>query len=50
MSDKERRFVILDRDGTLIRERNYLSDPDQVELIERLLDRDRQARERGLFT
>ncbi len=28
-----RRFVVLDRDGTLIVERNYLSDPDQVELI-----------------
>lgn len=25
-------FVILDRDGTLIRERHYLADPDQVEL------------------
>jgi D-glycero-D-manno-heptose 1,7-bisphosphate phosphatase len=30
---KKRRFVILDRDGTIIVERNYLSDPDQVELI-----------------
>lgn len=28
-----RRFVVLDRDGTLIVERNYLSDPNQVELI-----------------
>jgi D-glycero-D-manno-heptose 1,7-bisphosphate phosphatase len=28
-----RRFVIFDRDGTLIVERNYLSDPEQVELI-----------------
>jgi histidinol-phosphate phosphatase family protein len=28
-----RRFVLLDRDGTLIRERHYLTDPDQVELI-----------------
>ena len=28
-----RRFVLLDRDGTLIVEKNYLSDPDQVELI-----------------
>jgi D-glycero-D-manno-heptose 1,7-bisphosphate phosphatase len=27
-----RRFVLLDRDGTLIVERHYLSDPDQVEL------------------
>jgi len=29
----QRRFVLLDRDGTLIVERTYLSDPDQVELI-----------------
>jgi len=28
-----RRFVILDRDGTLIEEREYLSDPDEVALI-----------------
>lgn len=27
------RFVILDRDGTVIVERNYLSSPDQVELL-----------------
>lgn len=29
-----RGLVILDRDGTIIVERHYLSDPDQVELIE----------------
>jgi D-glycero-D-manno-heptose 1,7-bisphosphate phosphatase len=28
-----RRFVVLDRDGTIIEEKHYLSDPDQVELI-----------------
>jgi D-glycero-D-manno-heptose 1,7-bisphosphate phosphatase len=28
-----KRYVILDRDGTLIRECHYLSDPDQVELL-----------------
>lgn len=28
-----RRYVVLDRDGTLIVERHYLSDPDRVELI-----------------
>ncbi|MGJ5818290.1 D-glycero-alpha-D-manno-heptose-1,7-bisphosphate 7-phosphatase [Paludibaculum fermentans] len=28
-----RRFVAFDRDGTLIVEKNYLSDPDQVELL-----------------
>jgi len=30
---KGRRFVALDRDGTLIVERHYLSDPRQVELV-----------------
>jgi D-glycero-D-manno-heptose 1,7-bisphosphate phosphatase len=30
----ERRFVVLDRDGTIIVERHYLSDPGGVELIE----------------
>ncbi len=28
-----KRFVLLDRDGTLIKEKNHLSDPDQLELI-----------------
>ena len=28
-----RRFLLVDRDGTLIVEKNYLSDPDEVELI-----------------
>ncbi|MBH52085.1 MAG: HAD family hydrolase [Chloroflexi bacterium] len=30
----KRRFVILDRDGTIILERHYLSDPDQIALTE----------------
>ncbi|MFH1091611.1 MAG: HAD family hydrolase [Pseudomonadota bacterium] len=30
---KTRRFVLLDRDGTIIADRNYLSDPDQVKLL-----------------
>jgi D-glycero-D-manno-heptose 1,7-bisphosphate phosphatase len=29
----ERRFVLLDRDGTVIVEKHYLSDPDQLELV-----------------
>jgi D-glycero-D-manno-heptose 1,7-bisphosphate phosphatase len=33
-SGDPRRFVILDRDGTLIVERNYIARPDDVELIE----------------
>ncbi len=28
-----RQFILLDRDGTIIAERHYLSDPDQVELL-----------------
>jgi D-glycero-D-manno-heptose 1,7-bisphosphate phosphatase len=28
-----KRFVLLDRDGTIIKEKNYLRDPDQLELI-----------------
>ena len=30
---EQRRFVVLDRDGTIISERNYLSDPRHIELI-----------------
>lgn len=30
---KKRRFVLLDRDGTLIVEKNYLSNPDEIEFI-----------------
>jgi D-glycero-D-manno-heptose 1,7-bisphosphate phosphatase len=30
---RAKRYVLLDRDGTVIVERNYLSDPSQVELI-----------------
>jgi len=33
MSASKRRFVALDRDGTIIVERNYLSDPAAVELL-----------------
>ncbi|NLC70792.1 MAG: HAD family hydrolase [Desulfuromonadaceae bacterium] len=29
----KRLFAVLDRDGTIIVERNYLSDPDQIELL-----------------
>jgi D-glycero-D-manno-heptose 1,7-bisphosphate phosphatase len=43
-----RRFVLLDRDGTLIVEKHYLSDPDQVELIEGAADGLRRLAARGL--
>lgn len=32
--DSGRRFALLDRDGTILEEKHYLSDPEQVELIE----------------
>lgn len=31
--NQQRRFIVLDRDGTIIEEREYLSQPDQVKLI-----------------
>lgn len=42
-----RRFVLLDRDGTLIAERHYLSDPRHVELIEGAASGLRRLREMG---
>src|SRR5262249_56145342 len=43
-----RRFVMLDRDGTLIYERHYLSDPDGVELLPGAAEALRALRELGL--
>src|SRR5207245_3946349 len=43
-----RRFVALDRDGTITVERNYLSDPDQVELLPGAADGLRKLRQLGL--
>lgn len=45
---KKRRFVILDRDGTIIVERHYLSDPAQVELIEGAAEGVRHLQAMGL--
>jgi D-glycero-D-manno-heptose 1,7-bisphosphate phosphatase len=45
---KRRRFVVLDRDGTVNVERQYLSDPGQVELIPGVADGLRQLSEMGL--
>jgi D-glycero-D-manno-heptose 1,7-bisphosphate phosphatase len=42
------RCVVLDRDGTLIVERHYLSEPDQVELISGVISGLRQLSEMGL--
>jgi D-glycero-D-manno-heptose 1,7-bisphosphate phosphatase len=41
------RFVLLDRDGTIIQERHYLSDPDQVELLRGVASGLRQLRRMG---
>lgn len=38
MNDKKNRYVILDRDGTLIVDKNYLHDPDEVELLPGVVD------------
>lgn len=43
-----RRFVILDRDGTINRERHYLSDPNQVELLPGVVEGLRAMRSLGL--
>ena len=43
-----RRFVILDRDGTLIREKNYLSDPAAVELLPGAVEGLHRIRDMGL--
>ena len=43
-----RRYVMLDRDGTLIVERHYLADPEQVELLPGVLQALRQLRKMGL--
>jgi len=42
------RFAILDRDGTIIEERNYLSAPDQVQLIPGAAEAMRGMRDDGL--
>lgn len=41
-------FVLLDRDGTIIEEREYLRDPDQVQLIPGAAEGLRRLRELGL--
>lgn len=44
----DQRFVVLDRDGTVIVERHYLSDPDQVVLLNGAASGLRHLRELGL--
>jgi len=43
----KQRFVILDRDGTIIEERSYLSDPEQIKLIPGAAQALRELREMG---
>lgn len=43
-----RRFVVLDRDGTIIVERHYLSDPEGVELLPRVASGLQQLSAMGL--
>jgi D-glycero-D-manno-heptose 1,7-bisphosphate phosphatase len=43
----QQQFVLLDRDGTIIVERHYLSEPDQVELIPGVTEGLRLLSERG---
>jgi D-glycero-D-manno-heptose 1,7-bisphosphate phosphatase len=43
-----RRFVLFDRDGTLIHEKHYLSDTEQVELIDGVANGLRLLRDMGL--
>jgi D-glycero-D-manno-heptose 1,7-bisphosphate phosphatase len=44
----QRRFVVLDRDGTVISERHYLSAPEDVELIPEAGSALRRLRDEGL--
>jgi len=45
---RQRRFVALDRDGTIIEERHYLSDPQDVVLLPHAVAGLRRLRELGL--
>jgi D-glycero-D-manno-heptose 1,7-bisphosphate phosphatase len=44
----DRRFVLLDRDGTIIVERHYLADPNGVELLPGAIEGLRHIRDLGL--
>lgn len=47
-STKRRQFVVLDRDGTIIIERHYLSNPLEIEFLPGAVDGLRQLRALGL--
>ena len=44
----KRKFVLLDRDGTVIFERNYLSNPDHIELLPGASDALKKIKKLGL--
>ena len=46
-SQKTERFIVLDRDGTVIVEKNYLSDPEGVELLPGVVTGMRRLAESG---
>ncbi len=46
--EKKKRFVLLDRDGTLIIHKPYLSDPDQIELIPGVVEALKEFKKMGL--
>lgn len=48
-SDEGKKAVFFDRDGTLIREKNYLKDPAGVELLEGAAECLRALKERGFL-
>jgi D-glycero-D-manno-heptose 1,7-bisphosphate phosphatase len=48
IEESPRRYVLIDRDGTIIEECHYLSDPDQVRLIPGSAEAMRTLREQGL--
>lgn len=45
---KKRHYALLDRDGTIIAERHYLSDPDEVELLPAAISGLRRLSDLGL--
>ncbi len=44
----KKRFVLLDRDGTIVIEKNYLSNPEEVELIPGAAEALKRLRQMGL--
>lgn len=48
LQKKQKRFVLLDRDGTIIVEKNYLSNPDHIELLPGVAKALREFKKMGL--